>query len=126
MDTNFYLLIFFGLGVVGFLSNAATLLYIVKSFDITTHVFALLFIDATLSTIFPALSALTDFLVVTNLVQTGLVYCNFSFAFVYLPNFAGSVLTLIIASVRYYLALKSAKNIQPPNKVDTILRLYFC
>ena len=117
---SFIKLLFLGLGVLGFICNGATLFYILKSFDISTHVFALLFIDASLSTIFPAVTLMAEFLVITNLVETNLVYCNISFAAVYFPSFAGAVLTLIIAFVRYFLARKSAKNIQPSNQVIQI------
>ena len=101
--------------ILSLVSNGLTLVYILKSFDISLHVFALLFIDATLSTIFSGFLVVFDFLVVSNISNRGFVYCSASFILLYLPAHSGAILTFLISLVRYILARKSAKNIQPPN-----------
>ena len=46
------IVMFLCLSLVSFTTNGATLVYIVKSFDVTTHVFTLLLVDSAVATIF--------------------------------------------------------------------------
>jgi len=61
--------LFLVLGLTGFVSNGATLVYIVTSFDVTTHVFLLLFIDALFSTISCIVCFISDILLYLDLVN---------------------------------------------------------
>jgi hypothetical protein len=63
-----------------------------------------------------AFSTVIDSLFLTNNIQTNYSVCSLDFLIQYLPCNYGALLTLLIACVRYGLALKSAKNIHPPNR----------
>jgi hypothetical protein len=107
------LVIFFGLEFVGLALNFTTLIFIVKSFDIKTHVFTLLFIDAVQSTIGSAISVFLDALVISGVSDVSFAYCTFSYVVIYFPSNFGAFLTMLIDVIRYYLARKSTKNIAP-------------
>ena len=108
------------LGVLGVMSNGSTLLYILRNFNISIHVFALLFIDTLFSTACALLSMILDILVRAEVLQQSFTYCTMSFLALYLPAYYGSVLTFLVAITRYILTIKSAKNIQVKN-FETIL-----
>ena len=108
------------LGVLGVMSNGSTLLYILRNFNISIHVFALLFIDTLFSTACALLSMILDNLVRAEVLQQSFTYCTMSFLALYLPAYYGSVLTFLVAITRYILTIKSAKNIQVKN-FETIL-----
>ena len=100
------------LGVLGFISNGSTLLYILQNFNIFIHVFALLFIDTLFSTACALLSLILDVLVRAEVLKHSFTYCTMSFLALYLPAFYGPVLTFLVAVTRYILTKKSARNIQ--------------
>ena len=100
------------LGLLGFLSNGSTLIYILRNFNISIHVFALLFIDTLISVASDLLSLILDVLVRAEVLQQGFTYCNMSFLALYLPMYYGTVLTFLVAVTRYILTKKSARNIQ--------------
>jgi hypothetical protein len=82
--------IFLTLSILSLVSNGLTLFYILKTFDTSVHVFALLFTDATLSTVFSGLSVIADSLVVAAILQPGTGgYCLTSFISTYLPSHSG-------------------------------------
>ena len=85
------MILYFALSLGAFCSNGLTLIYILRSFDISVHVFALLFVDAFLSTFFSAISTFFDGLVLSNFLEEGNGYCFASFVAVYLPSYAGQV-----------------------------------
>ena len=62
------LIMFIVSSLVGFISNGATLVYIVQSFDIKIHVFLLLLIDALFATISCFVHFLIDVLLYENLI----------------------------------------------------------
>jgi hypothetical protein len=64
------MILYLVLGFTGFVSNGATLVYIVTSFDVTTHVFLLLFIDALFSTISCIVCFISDLGLLLDLVNT--------------------------------------------------------
>jgi len=115
LDSVFFV-VYFCLDVVGLLSNVTALLYIFQSFNIKTHVFTLIFLDALISTACVIISSITDLLLITNIVLFQNFVCTILFLVSFLPCIYGALLTLIIAIVRLELAKKSAKNIHPSNK----------
>jgi len=68
------------LASLGCVTNFATVLYILKRFDVRVHVF------------------------------------NIAYLTLWLPLFYGDVLTFMVATVRYALTVKAAKNIQVDEK----------
>jgi hypothetical protein len=117
-----------GFGTFGFVSNSFTSVYISRNFDITKHVFTLLFIDALFSTCSCIISVLTDLLFKTELLKNEYAYCVIQFFVVYYSSNFGALLTMLIAIVRYYLTIQSSKNIIPSNysvSVWTLLSLSF-
>ncbi len=62
-----FLPVFLCLGILGFASNSATLIYILNAFVIRTHVFTLLFIDVLFSTSCCLISFTFDLLIFTKL-----------------------------------------------------------
>lgn len=108
-------MIFFlvGAALFGLISNSLTLVYIFQTFNIKTHVFTLLFIDALFSALCCALSSIVDFLVMFDFMKVEYIYCNLSYVAVYYSACFGAFVTLLIASIRYYLSIHSLQNIQP-------------
>jgi hypothetical protein len=51
------------LNFIGFFTNGTSLVHVVRSFDLKTHVFTLVFVDAVISTICCAASVVLDILV---------------------------------------------------------------
>jgi hypothetical protein len=112
-DSNFFIT-FLILDLIGLVLNAATMVYIQSTFDIKKHVFLLIFIDASISTISAGVSSVTDAILISG-------YRNYPACFImaittYQPCSYGALLTLLIAFIRYDLAKKAAKNIISSNK----------
>jgi hypothetical protein len=95
--------------------------YITKTFKITTHVFALIFLDSLISTTCNTVTTFLDASMLTGLLQPNYLIIFLSFFFTYFPNCCGAALTLMISLIRYCLAKKSAKNIQPSNKKVSLI-----
>jgi hypothetical protein len=92
--------------------NLSTLVYILRSFNVTIHVYSLLFIDSLISTFCSLALFILETLIGTGLVSQSYHYCTLSFLSLFLPTYYGGVLTFLVACIRYTLAKKSAKNIQ--------------
>jgi hypothetical protein len=107
------------IGLVGVCLNGLSLFHIVKSFNIRTHVFTLVFIDALISTVACGLTSTMYLLVVVKLADASFFFCSLAFYSTYLPWLFGSLLTLMVAAVRFVLTRKSAENVQYSN--STIL-----
>ena len=108
-----FLASYLALDIIGFFSNFSTLIYILKSFKIGTHVFTLIFLDSLISTLCTGISILFDLLFFAGHFNPT---CQIAFLTIYLPGSYGAVLTFLISSIRFYLANKAAKNIHPSNK----------
>ena len=115
--------VFIGLGTFGFVSNSFTSIYISRNFDITKHVFTLLFIDALFSTLCSIISVIIDVLLKTELLRNEYAYCVTEFFVIYYSSSFGALLTMLIAIVRYYLTIQSSKNIIPPNYLVSLWTL---
>ncbi len=114
MGNDSFFVTFLILDLTGFVLNAATVVYLQLTFDIKKHVFLLIFIDASISTICAGISSIIDAILISG-------YRNYSPCFIivatnYLPCSYGALLTLLIAIIRYDLAKKAAKNIISSNK----------
>jgi ABC-type tungstate transport system substrate-binding protein len=106
---------------VGFISNFLTLLYIVNSFNIRTHVFLLIFIDTLFSTSCCFVGVILYVFIAAEVIEINFIFCTLSFFVSYIPTNLGSFTTFLTSAVRYYLTIKSAKNIQPSkSKVSRI------
>ncbi len=110
---NAMIIFLVGAALFGLISNSLTLVYIFQTFNIKTHVFTLLFIDALFSALCCALSSIVDFLVMFDFMEVKYIYCNLSYVAVYYSACFGAFVTLLIASIRYYLSIHSLQNIQP-------------
>ena len=122
MKTSF-LVIFLAFDICAVFTNLATLLYIIKTFNIKTHVFTLLFLDCLNSSVCCVFSTLIDSLLLAGQIQGNIQVCLLAFLTGYLPNCFGAILTVLIAIVRYSLAKLSARNIQPSNKKVSAIAL---
>ena len=60
-----------------------------------------------------ALSIVLNSLMLTSIVSLNAFSCNLQFALSYIPSYFGSSLTLMVASIRYLLSNKAAKNLHP-------------
>ena len=98
------------------LTNLTTHIYILKTFNIKTHVFTLVFLDSLISSVCSFLSAILDTLFLVDIIKPSHVLCYLTFLTSFLPNCLGAVFTLLVTSLRYILAKKAAKNIKPSNK----------
>jgi hypothetical protein len=109
------------LDLSGLATNAFALIHVRRSFDISTHVFTLIFIDALVSTACCVLSSVVDVVSLSVNVDHTVAFCTFEFLASMLSSHLGASLTLLVASIRYVLTLKAAKNRQPSNfKVSLI------
>ena len=97
-------------------ANCCTLLYILKSFDIRTHVFSILFLDSLISTFCSGVAFIVDSLLLANQIPTNYPICTLAFLMTNLPCCFGAILTLLISQIRLTLAQKASKNIKPSNK----------
>ena len=120
-------LVGFSIAIVGVCLNGLSLFHIVKSFDIRTHVFTLIFVDAVISTVGCSITSTVYFLVVVQFADQSLFFCTLMFYSGYLPWLFGSLLTLIVANVRFVLTRKSAVNVQLSNSaiLKKTLTLFF-
>jgi len=108
-----FLVSYLVLDILGCFSNLSTLIYIFKSFEIKTHVFALIFIDSLICSLSSGISIIVDLFLFAGHLQPA---CVVAFFTIYLPGCYGAVLTFLITTVRFYLAKKAAQNIHPSNK----------
>ena len=115
-----FLIAFAVIDVCACIFNLTTLQFVVKSFNLKTHVFTLLFIDSLSSTICSIASVVFDTIFLTKPFEPNFISCSFAFFAAYLPNSFGSILTFLIAVTRYFLTKKAAKNIHPNNKKVTL------
>jgi hypothetical protein len=115
METIFKV-IFLIFDVLALTANSTTLIYILQSFEVTTHVFGLLFLDALISTSCSFVAFTVDSLLLANQVSTTYLICTLAFLMTNLPCCFGALLTLLISQVRLTLAKKASKNIHPSNK----------
>ena len=122
MQTTF-LIIFIVIDVCACFLNFTTLVYITKTFNIKVHVFTLIFLDSLISTTCCICSTFLDLFLSTTGFQPNYIFCFFLFMFSYFPNCCGAFLTLLISLIRYLLAKKSAKNIQPANQKVLLIAL---
>lgn len=97
------------------ITNLVTLVYTFKSFDIKTHVYTLLFIDALISTISNFALFPIQFLRLSPYLEMDPGFCSALFFFLFLPTLYGSILMCLVAIVRLILVTKAAQNIQFPN-----------
>jgi hypothetical protein len=117
--------VFITLHITGLLLNFATLLYIVTNFNIKVHVYTLLFIDSLICMLSSLGLIILDTLLIYGIWNSSFVYCNTWFFTLLLPTYFGGILTFLVAAIRYILALKAAKNIQPSNKTVSCWSLSF-
>lgn len=99
------------------MTNSATLVYIFKKYNITVHVYTLLFIDALLCTCGNLNSVIILTLNLWQVLPDNSEFCSVLLFSVFLPTLYGALLICLVAIIRYVLATKSAQNIQVPNKV---------
>ena len=108
------------LAILACLFNLTTLQFVVKNFNLKTHVFTLLFLDSLNSTVCSIASVIFETILLTNILKPNFIICSWAFLVAYIPNCFGAILTLLIALTRYLLAIKAAKNIHPNNKRVTL------
>ena len=96
-------------------TNASTMIYILKTFDVRIHVFALLFIDSIISTSCSLMATTIRILASTNILNWGFHNCSALFFSIFLPTYYGGILTFLVAAIRFILAKQSAQNIQVSN-----------
>jgi len=114
------------LDVIGTLTNLTALCHVVKTFDLKIHFFALIFIDALICTVCSVSAAVvTSASLIVGSDRAKFFYCTAGFLCHFLPGFVGACQTFLVASIRYFIALKSAKNQQPSNGRITLAALVF-
>ena len=118
LDFSFFISL---INFVGFLANVSTVIYILKNFDITVHVFALLFIDSLISTSCSFMATVIRGFVISNIFNWGFSNCTVLFLSTFLPTHFGGILTCLVAAIRLILTKKSAQNIQVSNSKVFIL-----
>ena len=109
-SVNFKLML--PLEAFGLASNFSTLIYILRNFDVKVHVYTLLFIDALFCTASALACLVVDVMAFSKTVEFDRAYCNASILSLLLPVLYGSILTFMVALVRYVLSVKAAKNLQ--------------
>ena len=114
MDT-FCHIVYLLIGLIGWMANGVTLCYILKTFEVRIHVFALICIDSAFSTLCAATSTVSDVLVLAEVLIPDYNSCSIAFLVSYLPCCFGALTTLLISSTRFILAKKSARNIHVSN-----------
>jgi hypothetical protein len=105
----------------GCLTNTSTLYYILKNFDVTVHVFTLVFVDSIISTSCSFVAAIIYSLGMTNIISLDLTNCSVIFFSTFLPLYLGGILTFLVAAIRFILTKKSAQNIQIQNSKVLLL-----
>ena len=118
LDFSFFISL---INFVGFLANVSTVIYILKNFDITVHVFALLFVDSLISTSCSFMATVIRGFVMSNIFTWGFNNCTVLFLSTFLPTHFGGILTCLVAAIRLILTKKSAQNIQVSNSKVFIL-----
>ena len=118
LDLSFFLIL---INSVGCLTNLLTGIYILKNFDVTVHVFALLFVDSLISTSCSFVATIIRGFVMSNLLTWGFNNCTVLFLSTFLPTHFGGILTCLVAAIRLILTKKSAQNIQVSNSKVFIL-----
>ena len=118
LDFSFFISL---INFVGFLANISTVIYILKNFDITVHVFALLFVDSLISTSCSFMATVIRGFVMSNIFTWGFNNCTVLFLSTFLPTHFGGILTCLVAAIRLILTKKSAQNIQVSNSKVFIL-----
>ena len=98
------------------ISNFTTLVYILRTFNIGVHVFNLIFLDDLISIVCSSFLFIFDLLFLNGVITNSYLNCTLAFMGANLPCNLGALLTMLIAFIRYYLTVKSAKNIQISNK----------
>jgi len=117
--------ILLSLHVTGLLFNFATFIYIVTNFNIKVHVYTLLFIDSLICMTSSLGLIILDTFFIYGIWNNSFWYCNTWFFTLLLPTYCGGILTFLVAAIRYILALKASKNIQPSNKTVSCWSLSF-
>ena len=115
-----FLIAFEVLAILACLSNLTTLQFVVKNFNLKTHVFTLLFLDSLSSTVCSIASVIFETIFLTKIIESNFIICSWAFLVAYIPICFGAILTLLIALTRYLLAIKASKNIHPNNKRVTL------
>ena len=106
--------------ICGCLFHLKTFHFVVKNFNLKTHVFTLLFLDSLSSTVCSIASVIFEAIFLTKIIEPNFIICSWAFLVAYIPICFGAILTLLIALTRYLLAIKAAKNIHPNNKRVTL------
>ena len=119
MNTGFSL-IFTLINCFGCMTNVSTVIYILKNFDVSVHVFTLVFVDSLISTSCSFMATIIRGFVMSNLLTWGFNNCTVLFLSTFLPTHFGGILTCLVAAIRLILAKKSAQNIQVSNKKVSI------
>jgi len=99
--------------MLGLMTNFSTLIYLLKTFAISTHVFALIFLDALICVLGSGTSIGLTILLLNGISNTSYTNCSVFFLTSYLPSNCGALLTLLIVCIRYILTKKAALNIKP-------------
>jgi hypothetical protein len=119
--------IFLPIGIVGSFTNTFTIIYLLRNYNIAVHVYTLIFIDSLISTTCSFTMLFYDSLVFSQILTMNFWYCTISQLTIFLPMYWGSILTCMVAIIRYVLAQKAAKNIQVSNfKVSLLAIAGFC
>ena len=112
LDFSFFLIL---INSVGCLTNLLTGIYILKNFDVTVHVFALVFVDSLISTSCSFMATVVRGSVMSNILSWGFGNCSVLFFSTFLPTYFGGILTCLVATIRFILVKKSAQNSQISN-----------
>ena len=101
------------LSVMALLTNLSTMVYLLKTFQISNHVFALIFLDALLMFVLGSGTSIgLTILLLNGNTNTSYTNCSVFFLTSYLPSNFGALLTLLIVCIRYVLTKKAARNIK--------------
>ena len=112
LDFSFFLIL---INSVGCLTNLLTEIYILKNFDVTVHVFALVFVDSLISTSCSFMATVIRGFAMSNIFSWGFSNCSVLFFSTFLPTYFGGILTCLVATIRFILVKKSAQNTQISN-----------
>jgi len=96
-----YLPLFLTLNISSLVLNGLTTAYIAKSFDISAHVFFIVFLDALIFTSCAAFSVAIDSLIFIEVFNTNEFYCSVVFFCTFSPHNLGAFFTMAVAVIRY-------------------------
>ena len=114
------------LDLISTVTNLTALVHVVKTFDLKIHFFALIFIDALICSVCSIFSAVvTSVSLIIDIDRAKVFFCTAGFLGHFLPAFVGACQTFLVASIRYLIAIKSAKNQQPSNGQIKVAALIF-